>query len=307
MSHGSRIGLVVVVLAAGMLAVPSVSIPNAGAAGTSSTCTGRTVLTCPEKDAFFNDDLSNAESFALDSTLFELSLPLHLNNPAIAQFWRSNVAVDGTVSLDDALMINQIADPDFEQVATLAKLTPPVIHPHGAINRQTARAMTELIDAEQTEALNLEAMLTSLDRATAASLVESRSDWLGYQEQKAAGFGRTVASAIHRLIPAQRAVAADLTRAGLHFGIGTIDLALTRAKIKRHGLTATIVSGLRRLGVPSAGISDCAHEIVGTTSIESYSLTTLLDEGSALSSERALAAALSNFAAHAPHGVPLPS
>jgi hypothetical protein len=307
MRRWSRIGLIVVVLAAGILTIPDVSVPSAGAAGTSGTCTGRALLTCPEKDAFFNDDLITAESFALDSALFELALPLHLTNPAIAQFWRSNDAVAGTISLDDALMINQVSDPDFEQMVTLTALNSPVIHPHGAITLRTARAMTNLVDAGQTEALSLQAMLTSLDRATAASMVDSRSDWLGYQEQEAAGFARTTASAIHRLIPAQRAVAADLTHAGLHFGIGTVDLTLTRAKVKRTGLSAVIVNGLHRLGFTSAAISDCAHEIVGGTFAESYSLTALLDQAPTLSAERALAAALSDFAAHAPHGIPLPS
>jgi hypothetical protein len=297
----------VVALAVSAAVVLAVVLPGASAVASTSSCTGRSLLTCSEKDAFFNDELISDEAFTLDSVLFELKLPLALTNPAINQFWRSDVASNGILGLDDELMINQLSDPDFEQVTKLPALRTPVVHSHGFITRKIARAMTTLVDAEQTEAINVQAMLVSLDRATAASQQETRSDWVGYQEQAAGGFARTASRALSRLVGAQRAVSGDFTRLHLRFGVGAVDLSLTRAKIKRSGLAPAILSGLRRLGVTADGITDCAKGVVAGSINGSFSLTTQLDLAASLSAERTLGNALSSYAANAPHGVSPPS
>jgi hypothetical protein len=305
MEHWRRTTALALVVAA--VAAAAVAVPGAGAAASTGSCTGRSLLTCSEKDALFNASLLSDGAFALDSVLFELKLPVALSNPAINAFWRSDVSTNGALGIDDGLMINQLSDPDFEQVTTLPALSTPVVHRHGFITRKIARALTSAVDDEQTETLNVQAMLVSLDRATAASQQETRSDWLGYQEQKAAGFARTASAAIRRLIGAQRTVAGDFSRLRLRFGVGAVDLNLTRAKVKRSGLAPAITSGLRRLGATAAAITECAKGIAADKLDGTYSLTTQLDLATSLATERALANALSSFAASAPHGLPRPS
>jgi hypothetical protein len=272
-----------------------------------ATCPGRTLLSCSQKQAIFGDELIAAREMSLEIPLFELSLPLHLGNSALSTFWRFQASAAGVLTEADNLIINQLPDPDFEQVAKLPKLPRLKVTAHGIVDRRTARAMNSLMADEQTEVLNLNGTLTSLDRATGASFVGSRADWVAYQDQLAGAFARRAARAVTGAVYARRAVAASFQRLRLRFGVGAVDLRLTRAAIRRHGLPGGIVAGMRRLGLPADAVGGVSKAIAHGPDNETVSLTAVLGESSTLTVERTLAAALVGFAAGAPHGLPMPS
>lgn len=295
-------------LAASALAAIAVAVP-AAASGVDATaaCGGRSLLTCSEKVSIYDDGALAAVSFELDSSLFELHLPVHFSNPALARYWRFEVSAVGVLSVDDVVLIDQIPDPNFELVATTPRLAAPTVSPSGVIDRRVAREMNAQMADEQTEVLNVSGMLASLDRATAASFEAGRSDWVAYQTQLAGGFSARAAAAVKRLIGAQRTVARAFTSLGLRFGIGALDERLTRADVRRHGLTRVITAGLRRLGATSAAVTELRDAVEHGNIDQTYNLAVVLDDGPTVSDEQAFEAALTSFARGAPHGLAEPS
>lgn len=291
-------------LAGGAGAATGAAAPRATA---TAACAGRTLLSCSEKDSIYNDGALTGLSYELEASLFELRLPVHLNNPALNRYWRFEVSAAGVLSLDDDLLINQLPDSNFQAIAKPVRLAVPAARASGIVKASVARALNAQMADEQAEVLNVNGMLASLDRATGASYVAGRGDWVSYQRQVAAGFARRAAAAVRRLIGVQRTVAGAFARLGLRFGIGIVDERLTRTKVRRHGLTSVITAGLRRLGVQPSGLTALRQEVAKGTVNETVNLAVLLDYPTTVSEERAFAAALSSFARTAPHGLSEPS
>ncbi|MHB8693670.1 MAG: hypothetical protein ACYDHH_20730 [Solirubrobacteraceae bacterium] len=304
MVRSSRISAALIAV----VGVFAVAAPSVSGVQASAACSGRSLFSCPEKQAIFGDDVISNRSFVLDSELFELRLPLGLSDPSLRHFWRFEMAAAGARSLWDLYLINQLPDPYFEQQTTPITITPVVVTPTKVVDRRTARAMNSLIAAETAEIINYQGLLVAMDRATGASLVAGRGDWVTYQESLAGGFARRTAGALHRMLSAQRAVAASFTRLKLRFGVGAVDLARMKSEVRRNGLAGTIASALRAVSLNQTGIAFCAKELrTAPANPITYSLTELLRDGSTTTVERNLASALSTFAAQAPHGVPEPA
>jgi hypothetical protein len=173
-----------------------------------ASCPGRKLLTCAEKQQAFADDTQWDHSFVLDLELFEVAgPPLHLSNPSLAQFWRFETSAAAARSAAEFELQYEIADPNFEAIAAVPRIAAPKLGAHGFIDRRTAARLSWLMAAEQSEVLNLQALVTSINRATEASYLRGRGDWVAWQSAAAAMFASRAAGAIDRVVRNQRAVA----------------------------------------------------------------------------------------------------
>jgi hypothetical protein len=292
------------ILAACAVAV-AVALPtSAGAAG----CPGRQLLTCSEKSQTFADDANWTHAFVLELELFETRLPVHLSNPALASFWRYETSASAARSAYELELQYELSDPDFETVATVAPAPRPALAPRGIVDRRTAAALSALMRAEQAEIVDLHALVTSMNRATEATYIRGRSDWVAWQLSAAAGFSARTAGAIGRVIRAQRVATAALRHRGLPFGVGSEDLKLAQRQIRRHGLAARIDSALQAQGLTAPEIAFCVREFAGTSFGQmSFSLSQIISEPSTIAGERGFAAALKRFSARVPRASKPPS
>jgi hypothetical protein len=290
-----------------VIGVFAVAAPCVSGVQAHAACSGRALLSCAEKNVIFGDDLISNRTFTLDAELFELRLPLGLSDPSLRHFWRFEMAAAGARSLWDIYVINQLSDPYFEQQTTPITITPVVVKPTKVVDRRAARAMNSLLRAETAQIINYQGVLVALDRATGASLVAGRGDWVKYQWSLAGNFARKAASATRRMLSAQRSVAASFRRLKLKFGVGARDLAHMKSIVRHHGLAPTVASALRAISLNDTELAACAKELVGAQPNPiTYSLTQLLTDSSTITVERNLATAFSTFAARAPRRVPEP-
>lgn len=275
-------------------------------ASAASTCSGRPQLTCSERAALYNDSVNwGLEGFA-GVDLFEAPRTLHLNNPALAGFWRFEAATGITRYMFELAAGSQGNDLSFETIAQAAQLPAPVIKPSGIVGRRLAAALSALLGTEEQEIVNLIAMDTSLNRATGAT-ISSRQDWAKYQVHVAAQFASKVAGAMNRLVSRQRAVSKALLHAGLHFGVGEADQRAAQRYVRRHGWPSAINRQMVALGMNSVTLSLAKNAFLrvnaGSTT---FSLSSYLSSASVISEEKSCARALLQFAHQTP-AVPLPS
>jgi hypothetical protein len=305
-----------VLVAACAVAVCTPLAPSAAGAGTrgagtrgaasdpaahASACAGRKLLTCAERTQTLTDDLSWTYAFVLDLELFETPLPLHLNNPALGQFWRFETSAAAARSIYEYQLQYEITDPNFEQIVAAPSPPAPAVHRSGIVDRRTAGALTALMGAEQSELVNTRALITSLNRASAATYLRGRSDWVAWQEAAAARFAARAAGAIGRVIRAQRAASQALMRKRLPFGIGAEDLKLAHRAVRRHGLAGSVAAVMQRLGLTKAMIALCVSKFEATSfGQRSFNLTETISDPATIASERGFQAALRHFAARVP-------
>jgi hypothetical protein len=300
----ARLGTLLIVLATGSLLSLLPAAPSAATAST--TCGGRVLLTCAQKQAFFNAEIVASRSFVLDDVLFALKLPLGLSNRALAGFWRQDAAVGAALSFDEGIAYQQFPDSAFESTYTPPTLSVPKVSASRIVDRRAARALNGLIASEQTAAVDVGATVVSLDRATGASLVAGRQDWVPYQHQLAGRWASRAASALTKMIAGQRSVAKTFARLRLRFGISSVDLSLTKQRAKRSGLPGTLVAAMSRLGMDGQAIAFTRKAVARNPLAGTFVLGPLLASSSTLGPERALVSALRSAAADAPRGVPQP-
>ena len=284
----------------------ALSAPAQSAAA--STCAqGRTLLQCNEKIGLYNDSLTSLVGGYLGSELFAAHVPAHLSDPALAQFWSFQSAVGLTRGMYEFSLINQNANIDFEQVQPAAKLPPPVVKPDALVSRSLASAMSNLLRAEQTEVVNLVAMETALDRATAAALQRSRPDWVAYQQYVAAGFARRAAAVIPKVITRERLVSRALSATGMLFGVGPADQTVSQRWIRKHGFPGGIRQDTFTLGLTQFLLGVAKTEFLkATLGPTSYSLSQYIASSSVIATEHGAASSLQQFAARIP-AVPRPA
>jgi hypothetical protein len=275
-------------------------------ASAAASCPGRPQLTCSERAALYNDSVNwGVEGFA-GVDLFEAPKTLHLNNPALAQFWRFEAATGITRYMFELAVGSQGNDAAFETVPQAPQLKAPVIKSSGIVGRRLAATLTGLLRVEEQEIANLEAMDIALNRATGAT-INSRKDWADYQLHVAAGFARKAAGAMNGLVSRQRAVTKALQHAGWHFGVGEADQRAAQRYVRKHGWPSAINQDMLALGMNSVTLSLAknafAHVNAGSTT---FSLSKYMSSASVISEEKSCARALSQFAAQTP-AVPLPS
>jgi hypothetical protein len=273
--------------------------PAASAAGTNCKL-GRSLLDCSEKVGLYYDSVNWAIGGFGSLELFEATRPLHLNNPALAQFWRFEAA-SGITRYEFELGIgSQSGDQDFEEVQPAANPTPPVVKSHGIVTRKMARAMSVLMQAEQREIVNLVAMDVALNRATYA-LQDSRTDWANYQTYVAAGFARSAAAAISAEIPAQRALTKVLVHNRLMFGVGPADQRAAQKYVRKHGFPHRIQQIMVALGMNDITIGLVKYGFLHTKlGPITYSMSRYLSSSDVIAKERQCRAALRHFAGRIP-------
>jgi hypothetical protein len=273
----------------------------APAASAATNCNlGRSLLDCKEKVGLYYDSVDWAIGGFASLQLFEATRPLHLDNSALAQFWRFEAA-SGITRYEFELGIgSQSVDPNFEQVQPAANPPAPFVKPHGIVTRKMASAMTRLMQAEQREVVNLVATDIALNRATAA-LQDSRSDWAKYQTYIAAGFARHAAGAISSVIPAQRAVSKMLVGHHLMFGVGPADQRAAQKYVRKHGFPHRIQQIMVTLGMNqiTLGLVKYAflHAKLGPVT---YSMSKYLASSAVISKEKQCRNVLLHFANRIP-------
>ena len=266
-----------------------------------ATCAGRSLLTCGEKVALYDDSVTWTLAYVRDVEPFEAPIPLGLRNPALGGFWRFEAATATARALFEVVIGNQETDQNFEATATRANLPAPSVRPSGVVDRQLAATLSRLMLAEQQEVLNLGGMATALNRATAAQIERSRPDWVAWQEATAAGFAVHAAAAIGRVARAQRSVASLLLAKRLVFGVGSVDLQVAQRAVRHHGFARPLAAIMRRLGLSELLIAYAQKGFVnGTFGAQSFSLTRELSAPTTSSYETALARSLRQFAAATP-------
>lgn len=282
-------------------AMPASAQTQSPLARTAAACPGRLLLTCWEKIQTFNDDVTWTHAAVLDLEPFETRVPLHLNNPALAQFWRFEAATAGARSVYEYTFQSEITDNDFEAIPTVPSLPRPGVHRHRIVDRRTAAAMSRLMRAELSEVLNLKATVTALNRATEATYQRGRSDWLAWQLSAAARFARRTANAVGAVIHDERAVSRAFTRHHLLFGIGAEDLKLGQRRIRKHGLNSSVRATMQSIGMDALTIAFVVHGFeTASFGQYSFSLTQFLSQRSTIAGERDFQAALRHFAARIP-------
>jgi hypothetical protein len=275
-------------------------------ASAASSCPGRPQLTCSERAALYNDSVSwGTEGFAAVD-LFEARRQLHLNNPALAQFWRFEAATGIARYMFELGVGSQGNDLAFETVPQAARVPAPVIRPSGIVSSRLAGALTTLLSEEQQEIVNLLATDVALNRATGAA-ISGRQDWARYQTYVAAQFARKTAAAMKGLVPRQRAASEALLRAGLKFGVGEADQRAAQRYVRKHGWPSAIDHDMVALGMSAVTLSLAknafVHSNAGTTT---FSLSKYMSSASVISEEKSCARALLQFAGQTP-AAPLPS
>jgi hypothetical protein len=270
------------------------------------SCPGRPQLTCSQRAALYNDSVNwGLEGFA-GVDLFEAPRTLHLNNPALAQFWRFEAATGITRYMFGLAVGSQGNDLSFETVPQAARLQAPVIRPSGIVGRRLAAALGGLLGVEEQEIANLEAMDIALNRATGAT-IDGRKDWAGYQVYVAARFARRAAGAMNRLVSRQRAVTKALQRAGLHFGVGEADQRAAQRYVRKHGWPPAINQDMLALGMNSVTLSLAKNAFVHVNAgSATFSLSQYMSSASVIGEQKSCARALLQFAAQTP-AVPVPS
>jgi hypothetical protein len=309
--RGHRAQLALLALLCAVLAAPAATAAASqrpALRAHATACPGRALLTCSERLLAFSDDLTWDHAFVLDLELFETSLPLHLNNPALRQFWRFETATAGARSIYEYIFQNTVTDDNFETIATIPSLPQPGVQAHGIISRRTAGILSSLMRAEQSEVLNLQALDTSLNRATTASFTRGRSDWVKWQMATAAGFARRTAGSITRVISAQRAVTRVLVRQGLLFGVGSVDLKLAQRQVKRFGLAPSVRGTMQSIGMDALTIAFCINAFQTAYFGQlSFSLARFLSTHEAIVGQRGFRGALNALAARVPPASKPPS
>jgi hypothetical protein len=281
----------------------SVGSASAGAAATKSCQKGRSLLQCNEKIGIYDDSYVASIGGFGDLVLFETKLPLPIGNSALSQFWRYQTATSIARLEFESSIINQETDENIEQISKLANLPAPVVRASGVVDRHTASALSALVRAEQQQVLNLAAMNTALNRATAALITRTRSDWLRYQESAAGGFAIHAAAATQRMIRFQQAAERALVAKNLLFGVGPVDLKLAQSAVKRaRSFVPRIAALLTRFGIapPVLGAAEAEFALanLGPTSV---SLSQYLSSSTLIGGERDLIKALRHYAARIPH------
>jgi hypothetical protein len=269
-----------------------------GAAAT--TCPGRAALTCSERTALYNDAVSWAIGGFGAVDLFRAPRAQRLGNRALAAFWHYEAATGITRYQYNLAIGSPGSDLLFESPVQAARPPAPVIKPTGIVTRSMARAMRQLVSAEQQEAVNLVAMDTALNRAVGA-VSRSRSDWSKYLAYVAAGFARRAADAIGTVIPRQRAVTKALVRARLMFGIGPADQKAEARYVSKHGFPQAITQNMLNLGMSSVVLSFAKYGFVhAKPNARTYSMSQYLSSATVIRTEQALASALQGFANRVP-------
>jgi hypothetical protein len=275
-------------------------------ASVAASCPGRPQLSCNLRAALYNDSVNWAIGGFEAVALFEARRPLHLNNPALAQFWRFEAASGVTRYLFELAVGSQGNDLAFETVPQATRPSAPVIKRSGIVSRHLAAALSGLLGAEEQEIVNLVAMDVALNRATGAT-INSRPDWANYQTYVAARFARKVATAMNRLVSLQRAATRALLRVGLHFGVGEADQRAAQRYVRKHGWPRAIKQDMLALGMSSVTISIAKAAFVhGNLGITTYSLSQYLSSASVIKDEESCARALELFASQTP-SAPVPS
>jgi hypothetical protein len=275
-------------------------------AGAAASCPGRTALTCSEKAALYYDAVNWGVGGFGSLDLFAAPKTLHLNNPALAQFWRFEAATGITRYEFELGIGSQGNDGAYESVVTAAKLAAPVIKPSGIVNHHTASAMSSLLAAEQREIVNLVAADVALNRAFGAT-VAGRQDWANYQTYTAAVLARRAAKAIGKVIGWQRTVTVALLRSGLKFGVGPGDQHAEQRYVRKHGLPAALKQIMLRLGNNGVTLALAKSAFVhAKPSAMTFSMSKYLSSESVSGNEKKCARALVSFANSVP-SVPRPS
>jgi hypothetical protein len=292
-----------IVAAAMVGALAGLSAGTAGAAATPArtSCGGRALLTCDEKNQSFPDAVNWSHAFVLDGELFETPLASHIHTAALKQFWLFETATAAARAEYEFGLASEIADPNFETVVQPLVLRPPVVHRGRVVDRRLAAQLTALMQAEQAEVLNLYALDVSMNRATEARYERGREDWLKWQEAVAAGYARRAAGAIVRVIRAERQVSRSLTKRKLLFGVGSADLNVARRTVSRQGLTPSLVTVLHSFGFDGSLVSHSADFFRATNfGTLSFSLSQFFAQSSVFAAENEFRGALNHFAARIP-------
>ncbi len=271
-----------------------------GAAATTGSCPGRAALTCSQRTALYNAAVSSAIGGFGALDLFRAPRAQRLGNPALATFWRYEAAT-GITRYEYSLAIGSPGiDLLFESPVQAARPSAPVIKRNGIVTRSMARAMSQLISAEQQVAVNLVAMDTALNRA-AGAVSRSRADWSRYLAYVAAGFARRTADAIGTVIPRQRAVTKALVRARLMFGIGPADQKAQARYVNTHGFPNAITQIMLKLGMNSVALSYARLGFVhAKPSSKTLSMSQYLSSATVIRNEQTLASELRGFANSVP-------
>jgi len=275
-------------------------------AGVAASCTGRSQLSCSVKTALYYDAVNWAVGGFGSLDLFAAPKTVHLNNPALAQFWRFEAAT-GISRYEFELGIgSQGNDGAYESVVTPAKLSAPVIKPNGIVSHHMAFALSRLLAAEQREVVNLVAIDVALNRNFGAT-VAGRQDWAGYQEYTAALLARQAARAIGQVISRQAAASRALLGAGLKFGVGPADQRAEQRYVRKHGFPAALKQIMLTLGnnAVTLALAKSAFVHARPTSM-TYSLSKYLSSANVIADEKKCARALVSFANGVP-SVPRPS
>jgi hypothetical protein len=269
-------------------------------AGAAASCPGRTQLSCSVRTAIYYDAVNWAIGGFASLDLFQAPKTLHLNNPALAQFWRFEAATGMTRYVFELGIGSQGNDGAYESVVTAAKPPAPVIKPSGIVSHHTASAMSRLLAAEQHEVVNLVAVDVALNRAFGAT-VAGRQDWADYQTYTAALLARRAAAAIGSVIPRQRAVTQALLGAGLKFGVGPADQRGEERAVRKHGFPAALQQIMTTLGNNSITLAVAKSAFVhATPTAMTYSLSKYLSSASVIADEKKCAGALVSFAKGVP-------
>jgi hypothetical protein len=266
-----------------------------------ASCPGRQLLQCGEIQAVYADYVNWLEGFTLDSELEEVSPPVGLGNPSLRKFWTFEASTAGARASLEFELGNEVTDQDFEQIPQRLVLPKPRILPRGTVDHRLANAMSGLMLAEQAEVVNLEAVVSAMNRASAAAYLRTRRDWVAWQESAAAGFARQAAVAVGRVIRAERTVSRLLVKRRLLFGVGSEDLALTKRKVRREGLASSLKATMLSLGLQPGLITYCQNAILNSNlGTLSFSLARNLAAASVIGGQQKLAAGLRHFAGRIP-------
>ncbi len=278
------------------------------AAPATAACSGRSLLTCGEKQQVSGDSLVWSYAFRLDAVPFETRTPLPLSDRGLRRFWAFETSTAAARSAYELLLVLQVADADFESIATVPKLPRPTVPRSRLVGRALAGILGRLMQAEQDEVGALQALVVSMNRATEASAIRGRSDWMRWQLSAAAGFATRAERALGRVIAAQRTASRALIHRRLQFGIGSVDVKLASRQVRRHGLAPVLRSAMVALGLGADVIAASVRELSGPAPpAVSVNLSELLASPTTIHTERTFRGALAHFARRTPRASRPPS